>query len=52
MGTLFGIIIGGAITWAVAHWYYRRASLEVPAWARPVVRNLPAKKPKPDEDHS
>jgi hypothetical protein len=49
VGVLFGVIFGGVITWVVAHWYYRRASVEVPEWARPIVRALPSRRPKPEE---
>lgn len=48
MELLVGIITGGALSWAIAHWYYRRSSKEVPDWANrtpdwaiPLIEKLP-----------
>lgn len=41
MDLLIGIIAGGIISWALTHWYYRRANKEVPEWAAPLIAKLP-----------
>ena len=46
MSTLLVGLLGGAIlSWAIAHVYYRKASTEVPEWAKPIVANLPQERP-------
>ena len=32
-------------TWLIAHAYYRRSSVQVPEWARPLVESLPEARP-------
>ena len=32
-------------TWLIAHAYYRRSSVQVPEWARPLIESLPEARP-------
>lgn len=41
METLLGVAAGALIGWLIAHWYYRRASVDTPEWAKPLIDKLP-----------
>ena len=43
-----GALVGAILSWAVAHWYYRRSIVEMPEWAKkvpewaiPLIQKLP-----------
>ena len=42
---LVGTLAGGGISWLLTHVYYRKSSIEVPEWAKPIIRNLPPERP-------
>lgn len=37
---LIGTVLGGLVSWAITHVYYRQSSAKVPAWAKPLVEKL------------
>jgi hypothetical protein len=42
---VLSLILGGIVSWALTHAYYRKGSIEVPEWAKPIVANLPSEPP-------
>jgi len=40
-----GAILGGIVSWVVAHIYYKKSSREIPDWAKPIIEKLPQSKP-------
>jgi Zn ribbon nucleic-acid-binding protein len=38
-------VVGGLVSWAITHYYDRRAFVRVPAWARPLMKRLPKRMP-------
>ncbi len=44
-----GVVLGGVVSWAITHYYDRRASVRVPDWARPLLRRLPEAAPSKAE---
>jgi hypothetical protein len=49
MGDVLLLLAGSLVTLIVTHIYYRKSSTSVPEWAKPVLENLPASPPTPDE---
>ena len=46
---LIGIILGGLISWMLAHIYYKKSSKEIPDWAKPIIKKLPQLQPSTNE---
>jgi len=46
---IIGAILGGIISWAVTHFYYKKASTDIPDWAKQIVEKLPQSKPTESE---
>jgi hypothetical protein len=42
-------IFGCLFSWSIAHFYYKRSSIQVPVWAKPLIANLPKDQPKLSE---
>lgn len=48
MELVIGIVLGGLVSWGIAHWYYRQSSKQAPEWAantpewaKPLIAKLP-----------
>jgi len=37
---MLGILIGGIITWIIAHFYYKKSNVDIPEWAKPLMKKL------------
>lgn len=46
---LIGCLAGGIISWAITHWYYKKSSVNIPDWAKPLIQKLPQIPPNYEE---
>ena len=46
---LIGIFAGGSISWIITHLYYRKSNIDVPEWAKPLIKKLPEIAPSKEE---
>jgi len=42
-------LISAVVSWAITHAYYKRSSVNVPEWAKPIIERLPEAPPSRDQ---
>ena len=45
---LVGIVGGGVLSWLISHIYYKKSSVKIPEWAKPIIERLPEEPPTND----
>jgi|WetSurSiteA1Bulk_404760.scaffolds.fasta_scaffold527918_1 hypothetical protein len=45
LGLIIGIIGGAAFSWLISHIYYKKSSVQIPDWAKPIIERLPEEPP-------
>ncbi|MGE4455750.1 MAG: hypothetical protein AB7E13_02320 [Arcobacteraceae bacterium] len=43
------LVLGGALSWLITHYYHKKADKEAPEWAKPLFNMLPESKPNEAE---
>jgi len=50
---LFWVVVpavaGGLLSWLITRHYYRKSSIDVPEWAKPILRSLPQNPPSKEK---
>jgi hypothetical protein len=46
---ILGVLAGGILSWVITYSYYRKASREIPDWAKPIVERLPQSPPTKEQ---
>jgi hypothetical protein len=46
---IVGIVAGGLLSWVITYVYYRKSSVDVPEWAKPIVESLPQNPPSKEK---
>lgn len=46
---IVGIIVSSVVTWIITYFYYRQSSINVPKWAKEMVKHFPEQKPSSEE---
>ena len=36
-----GVLLGGIVSWVITHFYYKRSTVDIPRWAKPIIEKLP-----------
>ena len=42
---VIGLIGGGVFSWLISHIYYKKSSIQIPDWAKPIIERLPQEQP-------
>jgi rubredoxin len=42
---VIGLISGAVFSWLISHIYYKKSSVQIPDWAKPIIERLPEKPP-------
>ena len=46
---LVGIVGGAVLSWLISYIYYKKSSVQIPDWAKPIIKRLPEEPPTKDK---